>query len=156
MIRYALRCAEGHDFESWFPSSASYDAQRSRGLVACPACGSTQVEKAMMAPAVARAERPAPAPAAASEPVSAPASAPALADAPHHVALVAALRELRAHVVKTADYVGDDFARLAREMHEGEAAHRPIYGEASPEEVRALREDEIEVLPLPALPEDRN
>jgi len=152
MIRYALRCAEGHDFESWFPSSASYDAQRSRGLIACPACGSAAVEKAMMAPAVARAERPAPA---AEAPAEAP-SAPALAEAPPHAALVAALRELRAHVVKTADYVGDDFARLAREMHEGEAEHRAIYGEASPEEVRALREDEIEVLALPVLPEDRN
>lgn len=151
MIRYALRCAEGHDFESWFPSSASYDAQRSRGLIACPACGSVTVEKAMMAPAVARAERPAEVPA---EAPSAPAPAPA--EAPPHAALVAALRELRAHVVKTADYVGDDFARLARDMHEGEVEHRAIYGEASPEEVRALREDEIEVLPLPVLPEDRN
>lgn len=156
MIRYALRCADGHDFESWFPSSASYDTQRARGLVACPACGSIAVEKAMMAPAVARNDRaPAAATAAAPDEV-APAAPPALAPEPHHQALVAALREIRAHVVRTADYVGDDFARLARDMHEGEVAHRAIYGEASPEEVRALREDDIEILPLPALPDERN
>lgn len=159
MIRYALRCADGHDFESWFPSSASYDAQRARGLVACPACGSIAVEKAVMAPAVARNDRSTPraaeAPAAAPG-ADAPPAVPTLAPAPHQEALRAVLREFRAHVVRTADYVGDDFARLARDMHEGGTEHRAIYGEASSDEVQALRDDEIEIMPLPALPDDCN
>ncbi|MFG1348984.1 DUF1178 family protein [Xanthobacter autotrophicus] len=165
MIRYTLNCAVGHQFESWFPSSASFDAQQSRGLVTCPACGSAQVEKAVMAPSVARTDRaPAPAVEDAAPAVGAPAAtpAPAPAEAPVPVMsrpdseLRALLRELREQIVKTSDYVGDDFADLARKMHEGEIEHRSIYGEATVEEVKALREDDVEVLPLPVLPEDRN
>ncbi|MFS8039845.1 DUF1178 family protein [Xanthobacter sp. AM33] len=165
MIRYTLNCAAGHRFESWFPSSASFDAQQARGLVSCPACGSAEVEKAVMAPSVARTDR-APAPAAeeAAPAAGAPAAppAPASAEAPVPVMsrpdseLRALIRELREQIVKTSDYVGDEFADLARKMHEGEIEHRSIYGEATVEEVKALREDDVEVLPLPVLPEDRN
>ena len=161
MIRYTLQCSSGHRFESWFPSSDSYEKQKGLGLVACPDCGVLQVEKAMMAPAVARTDRAAPA----AEPDAAPQPAPEPpASAPGPVALmsepqrefVRLLREMREHVTRTADYVGEDFAGLARKMHEGEETPRSIYGEATPEEVRALREDEVEVYPLPILPEDRN
>ncbi|MEP9366408.1 DUF1178 family protein [Xanthobacter sp. VNH20] len=159
MIRYTLRCEQGHDFESWFPSSESFEAQRGRGLVSCPNCGSVRVEKAIMAPSVARTDR---APAAAtpdSDTAAAPAQAPA-----NPVALMGQqerefhrlLRELRDHVTRNADYVGEDFADLARKMHGGEIEHRSIYGEASADEVKALREEEVEVFPLPVLPEDRN
>lgn len=169
MIRYTLDCAAGHRFESWFPSSASYDAQHARGLVACPSCGSTAVEKAVMAPAVARTDRaaggaPWPADAPAGDPSSVPAGAPA--EAPEGSAfpmmaqpdaeLRALMRKIRDHVVANSDDVGDSFADLARKMHEGEIEHRAIRGEATAEEVKALREDEVEVFPLPVLPEDRN
>ncbi|MFG1371866.1 DUF1178 family protein [Xanthobacter oligotrophicus] len=165
MIRYTLNCAAGHQFESWFPSSASFDAQQTRGLVTCPTCGSPEVQKAVMAPSVARTDRaPAPAvedaPSAAGAPVAAPAPAPAEAPVPvmSHPdgELRALIRELREQIVKTSDYVGDEFADLARKMHDGEIEHRSIYGEATVEEVKALREDDVEVLPLPVLPEDRN
>ncbi|MCG5236054.1 DUF1178 family protein [Xanthobacter oligotrophicus] len=165
MIRYTLNCAAGHQFESWFPSSASFDAQQARGLVTCPTCRSPEVQKAVMAPSVARTDRaPAPAvedaPSAAGAPVAAPAPAPAEAPVPvmSHPdgELRALIRELREQIVKTSDYVGDEFADLARKMHDGEIEHRSIYGEATVEEVKALREDDVEVLPLPVLPEDRN
>ncbi|MFS8039096.1 DUF1178 family protein [Xanthobacter sp. AM11] len=168
MIRYTLRCASGHQFESWFPSSASYDAQRGRGLVTCPTCGSAEVEKAVMAPSVARTDR-APHPAAAERPgAETPAAEAPAAEAPAASAaampvmarpdgeLLDLLRQIREHVVKTSDYVGDDFADLARKMHDGDIEHRSIYGEATAEEVKALKEDEVEVFPLPVLPEDRN
>ncbi|MFG1420808.1 DUF1178 family protein [Roseixanthobacter liquoris] len=159
MIRYTLRCEQGHDFESWFPSSDSYEAQRARGLISCPHCGGARVEKAIMAPSVARTDRSA-APVA---PEAAPAAAPAQAPA-NPVALMGdqerefrrLVRELREHVTSKADYVGEDFADLARKMHGGEIEHRSIYGEASADEVKALREEEVEVFPLPVLPEDRN
>lgn len=159
MIRYTLRCACGNSFESWFPSSSSYDDQRAQGFVSCPRCGSVEVEKAVMAPSVARTDRDAcPVPA----PEPAPAVAPGEPAAP--VAMMGKpegelrdlLRRLRDHVVANADYVGADFADLARKMHDGEVEHRSIYGEATNEEVKALREDEVEVLPLPTLPEDLN
>lgn len=158
MIRYSLRCANTHGFESWFASSESYDRQRALSLVTCPICGTAEVEKTIMAPAVARTDK---ARTQAAEAEGEPAPAPA-AGAP--VAMMGEgegelrrlLRELKEHVTRNADYVGDEFAALARKMHEGEVEHRSIYGEATPDEVKALREDEVEVFPLPLLPEDRN
>ena len=155
MIRYALRCARGHDFESWFQSSAAYDSQRKRGLVACPVCDSTKVEKAIMAPRLARKDKSRPA----LEPVAAPAEdAPpaSLVMAPQERELVAKLRELRDHVIKNADNVGTKFPDEARKIHYGDAEHRAIYGEATAEEARALIEEGVEVAPLPVLPDDRN
>ncbi len=164
MIRYSLECADGHCFESWFPSSASYEDQRARGFVTCPQCGSSAVEKAIMAPAVARTDRPErpdprpEPPLAGDRPASGDGTAaPPLAMAAHPEAeLRELLRQVREHVVKSSDYVGDAFADLARKMHDGEIEHRSIYGEASPEEVKALKEDEVEIFPLPILPEERN
>jgi len=164
MIRYTLNCADGHRFESWFPSSSSYDAQHARGLVTCPTCGSAQVEKAVMAPSVARTDRAptAPRPETQAPAPSAPAAAPDVAAAPVSVMtrpeaeLRALMRQLREHIVQNSDYVGDDFAGLARKMHEGEIEHRAIYGEATVDEVKALHEDEVEVFPLPVLPDERN
>lgn len=153
MIRYALRCARGHAFESWFKSSAAYDSQRKRGLVACPACNSTKVEKAIMAPRIA-AKRKKPA----AEPVAAPAAETPtpLMMAPQERELVAKLKELRDHVLKTADNVGRKFPDEARKMHYGDIEHRAIYGEATTEEARALIDEGVEVAPLPVFPDDRN
>lgn len=159
MILYTLQCAEGHRFESWFPSSASYESQRARQLVNCPTCGSATVEKAVMAPSVARTDKAHAGKAGASgEPDAAPSAAvPALAMMSQpEVELRDLMRKLREHVEKTSDYVGGGFADLARKMHHGEVEHRSIYGEATAEEVKALHEDEIEVFPLPTLPDDRN
>ncbi|MGQ3674450.1 DUF1178 family protein [Xanthobacter sp. TB0139] len=159
MIRYTLQCAQGHSFESWFPSSSSYEEQRARGFVACPECGATDVEKAIMAPSVARTDKsvqtaPAPVVGEVDDP---PAAVPQLAATSGPAKeLQALMRQVREHVVKNADYVGDDFARLARRMHEGDEEHRAIYGEATSEEVKALHEDEVEVFPLPLLPEEQN
>jgi hypothetical protein len=165
MIRYSLQCERGHAFESWFQSSSAYDSQVKRKLVSCPACGSVKVEKAIMAPrivskrgrdsAVPAPAQPPPAPAAAL-----PAEVPSGASTPLLLAqereLRAKLRELRDHIVKNADNVGERFPTEARKMHYGDIEHRPIYGEASPDEARALIEEGVEVSPLPVLPEDRN
>ncbi|MFK8249980.1 DUF1178 family protein [Ancylobacter terrae] len=167
MIRYTLNCAKGHDFESWFRDSAAYDAQRARKLVACPACGSTEVEKAIMAPSIRPSERVAAVPAEAGAAVPGPSASGPSAVGPataqpvalmseREQALRAMIRAVREHVTSHADYVGEDFATLARQMHEGDVEHRSIYGEASAEEIRALIEDEIEIHPLPALPDERN
>ena len=155
MIRYALRCERGHEFDSWFQSSAAYDSQHNRGLVACPICESTTVNKAIMAPRIARKgkSKSAPVPAAAPADDAAPTS---LVMAPQERELVAKLRELRDHVLKNADNVGNKFPDEARKMHYGDIDHRAIYGEATTEEARALIDEGIEVAPLPVLPGDRN
>ena len=164
MIRYALRCEQGHAFESWFQSSSAFDSQVKRKLVACPACESTEVEKAIMAPRVVSKKgresavpvpTPAPVPVPAPTPDAAAPGAQPLMMAQERE-LRAKLKELRDHIVKTADNVGERFPNEARKMHYGEIEHRPIYGEASPEEARALIEEGVEVSPLPVLPEDRN
>jgi hypothetical protein len=153
MIRYNLHCDRGHAFESWFQSSSAYDSQVKRKLVTCPDCGSAKVEKAIMAPRIASKkgrEKTAPAPAEAAAPEST-----ALMMAQERE-LRAKLKELRDHIVKNADNVGERFPSEARKMHYGEIEHRPIYGEASPDEARALIEEGVEVSPLPVLPDDRN
>lgn len=155
MIRYALRCERGHAFESWFQSSSAYDSQRKRGLVACPMCDSTKVDKAIMAPRIARKGKSKSAP----EPVAAPAedtASTSLVMAPQERELLSKLRELRDHVLKNADDVGNRFPEEARKMHYGDAEHRAIYGEATAEEARSLVDEGIEVAALPVLPGDRN
>jgi hypothetical protein len=173
MIRYALCCADGHEFESWFANSAAFDKQQKRGLVSCPVCGSTKVEKAIMAPRLARsdveeaapplpaAQPPSPAvpPAAASAvpPMPVPPGKSAVAmTSPQERELRKKLKELRDHVTKSAHYVGPRFPEEARKMHYGEIEHRSIYGEASPDEAKALHEEGIEFHPLPVLPDDHN
>jgi hypothetical protein len=159
MIHYNLRCARGHTFESWFQSSSAYESQEKRKLVNCPVCGSAKVERAIMAPQIVSKKgrdtpNPVPAPAAATTDVAAPASTPLLMAQERE--LRAKLRELRDHIVKNADNVGERFPNEARKMHYGDIEHRPIYGEATPDEARALIDEGVEVSPIPVLPDDRN
>ena len=163
MIRYALACEAGHAFESWFPGSTAYDEQTARGLVACPVCGSPRVQKQIMAPALGRAGGRENEAAASGEAAPAAAGAPtpggdmpATFLAERDRALREMVRELRRRVTEKADHVGPRFADEARAMHEGSIPHRSIYGEASPDEARALIEEGIEFHPLPALPDERN
>ncbi|WP_407157053.1 DUF1178 family protein [Bradyrhizobium sp. STM 3557] len=155
MIRYALRCERDHTFESWFQSSSAYESQVKRKLVECPSCGSTKVEKAIMAPQiVSKKGRELARVPAAPEPAG-PAGPQSLMMAQERE-LRAKLKELRDHIVKNADNVGEQFPNEARKMHYGDIEHRPIYGEASLQEARELVEEGIEVAPLPVLPDDRN
>jgi hypothetical protein len=156
MIRYNLRCDRGHAFESWFQSSGAYDSQVKRKLVNCPSCGSTKVEKAIMAPQIGRKKKDraaAPEPSASTE-VSSGNSTPLMMA--QEAELRAKIKELRDHVTRNADNVGEKFPDEARKMHYGDIEHRPIYGEASPDEARSLIDEGIEVTPLPVLPGDRN
>jgi hypothetical protein len=169
MIRYTLNCAKGHEFESWFQNSAAFDKQKKRGEVVCPLCGSAKVEKALMTPRLARGDAdaqeppqlPLPAgPPAAAEPSPMPPAPPgktAVAmTSPQERELRKKLKELRDHVTKNASYVGPRFPEEARKMHYGEIEHRSIYGEASPDDAKALHEEGIEFHPLPILPDDHN
>jgi len=155
MIRYALRCARGHAFESWFQNSGAYHSQRRRKLVTCPVCDSAEVEKALMAPQVGRGSRSKDI--AAAEPQAEtprPPQAPLLTGEASE--LRAKLRELRDFVKKNADDVGERFPAEARKMHYGDIEHRAIYGKASSHEARELAEEGIDVTPLPLLPDDTN
>lgn len=142
MIQFTLKCAEGHRFDSWFQSTEAFDKLMGAGLVSCAVCGGVDVEKALMAPRVRPARAAAPAPAAApGRPLSAPAS-------PAEQALAA----LKKKIEESSDYVGLNFAREARAIHDGTAPDRAIYGEAKPDEARKLIEDGIPVAPLPFVP----
>ena len=160
MIKYTLICDRKHEFESWFADSAAFDKQAKRKLVACPVCDSVKVEKAIMAPRVAakkgRVPIEMPAPAADAPATAAPASAPVAMISPIEQEFRAKLKELREQLVKNSDNVGEKFPEEARKMHYGETEHRSIYGEATPEDAKALAEEGIEFHPLPILPEERN
>jgi hypothetical protein len=143
MIRFSLICGEAHQFEGWFGNSDAYEEQRSAGALACPICGSVDVEKALMAPAVATGRKE-------ERPVRVAAHT---RPEPDHLA---ALRQIRKHLTENAEYVGPRFAEEARRIHYEESEKRGIYGEASSEEVRKLHDEGIEFHPLPVLPEDHN
>jgi len=145
VIQFTLRCDKDHRFESWFQTADAFDKLAAAGMVTCAVCGSSSVEKALMAPRVrpGRDSRPepesgrAPAPDGAG-PLSAPASA-----------AEQALAELKRKIEQTSDYVGTKFAREARDMHAGLVPARPIHGEARIEEAKKLVEDGVPVAPLP-------
>jgi hypothetical protein len=144
MIKYALGCAEGHAFESWFPDSAAYEKQRKRGFVVCPECGSTQVDKAIMAPAVVGGERGA---------VESPLEI--VVDDRRRQAREFMLR-MRREIEANTDDVGAKFPQVARAIHLGEEPERAIRGRASLEEARSLVEDGVNVAPLPMLEDELN
>ncbi|WP_028028492.1 DUF1178 family protein [Gemmobacter nectariphilus] len=130
MIRYDLKCDKGHTFDSWFAGAAAYDRLAAAGHVACPDCGSTRVEKALMAPSLTK-----------DKALSAPRD-------PREEALA----DLRRQVEENSDYVGLSFAAEARAMHEGRIPERAIHGEAKLDEARKLIEDGVPVAPLPFMP----
>jgi hypothetical protein len=147
MIVFDLACKNaGHVFEIWFGSSTDYEDQKGRGLVSCPYCGSTDVTKAVMAPNVA--------PKGNARTDTTPAAAapvPAAANVPSpeaFKAMVSKLAEVQARMLEGSDYVGNRFADEARSMHLGEQENRPIHGQTSPEEAKALIEEGVPVAPL--------
>jgi hypothetical protein len=159
MIRYALVCDKAHSFESWFADSNAYDKQVKRKLVSCPQCGSTAIEKAIMAPRLASSKDPSVEPETPATAPSAPDKSPVAPVAmlsPQERELRSKLKELRDHLTKNADNVGQKFPEQARKMHYGEIEHRSSYGEASPEDAKALAEEGIEFHPLPILPDEQN
>jgi hypothetical protein len=159
VIHYQLRCAASHEFDGWFKDSGNFERQAKRGLVACPVCASTKVDRALMAPRLAGKGRgrviehePEAAPA---RNVAVPAAAPATLQAAGGVMpdqMRALLHKLRSEVEKNCDYVGPDFAKEARKIHEGDAKPRGIYGESTEAEAEALADDGIGVARIPWLP----
>ena len=149
MIRYALSCEDGHTFEAWFAGSEAFDDQRGRGLVACPFCTSTKIDKTLMAPAVSTSRKKRKA-------VVEQDSVPVAANVPSDGEAATMLRKLRRRLTENAEHVGDKFAEEARRIHYNEAEKRGIYGQATTDEARALMEEGIEFHPLPVLPEDHN
>lgn len=128
MIAYQLQCRNGHSFEGWFKDSAAFDAQAADGKLTCPSCNSREVEKAVMAPAIAGKAR-------------------------EQAQARAALRAMRKTVLENAEHVGGAFPEEARKIHYGETEERPIYGEASADDVEALLDEGVEVLPIPPDPD---
>ncbi len=159
MILYRLRCAKGHEFDSWFKDGKTYERQEKRSLIGCPACGNAKITRAPMAPRIGkggqgRGES-------VEAPVEAPAqTAPAPAPDPQMAALAQAmpremretLLKLREQVEKNLEPVGEKFAEEARKIHYGESDKRGIYGQTTDEEAEALAEEGIEFGRLPWIP----
>lgn len=144
MIRYALTCEKDHSFESWFQSSAAFDALVASAHVQCPVCGSVTVSKSLMAPALRGSDE--------SDRKSNAAQGETTPLSPSNPRVAEAIAAMRREVEKNSEYVGMSFAAEARAIHEGESDHRSIWGEARPEDARKLLEDGIAVAPLPFMP----
>ena len=171
MIQYSLVCENTHTFEAWFKSASAYDDQVKLGVVTCPVCATSQVNKALMAPSVTRKsnrDEVGVTSASASDeslvggdqdnlPSAAPQGGVALsAGHPDQKKLRKVMRDLRNKITAEADYVGDRFAEEARKIHDEGIEARSIYGEATAEETASLLEDGVDILPLPLLPEEQN
>jgi hypothetical protein len=165
MILYRLRCAEGHEFESWFKDSKTYERQEKKSLIGCPTCGNSKIERALMAPRLGRSDKNrSPGDRGAKDvPVAAEAAVPAPTPSPQEQQMAAlarhmpkelreALLKVREHVEKNCDHVGDKFAEEARKIHYGESEKRGIYGETTEEDAAALAEEGIEFGRLPWIP----
>ena len=153
MILYRLKCRRGHQFEAWFANGAAFDVQEKRGLLSCPNCGTSKVEKALMAPRIGKRGK------ARAKPAETPAEAPPKPERQRvaaHSELASTMRKLRAEIEAKSEYVGPRFVEEARKIHYEEVPARGIHGEATAEEAKALQEEGIEFFPLPVLPEDRN
>lgn len=144
MIRYSLSCSNAHSFESWFKSAAAFDDLKSAGMVACPVCSDSHIEKSLMAPQVRPARKVA-TPPAKTEPMAAGQPAD----------METAIKAIREHVEANSDYVGDRFAEEARSMHLGEVPERSIYGEVPRDEAKKLIDDGVPALPLPFVPKQK-
>lgn len=164
MIVFDLHCTSGHRFEGWFGSSADYENQLGRGLVECPHCGSAEVTKAPMAPAVPakgnqRSEVAAASPA--MPPTSAtPASSRPVSNTPVPPEMRAALQAIakaQAAALQQSTWVGDKFAEKSRAMHYGEEDVAPIHGQASLADAKALAEEGVAIAPIlfPVAPPDK-
>ncbi|TCD13709.1 DUF1178 family protein [Oricola cellulosilytica] len=142
MIKFSLVCDGGHEFEGWFKNSADFDTQSKRGFLECPACGSSRVSKALMAPNVAGTRH--------RDQMNVVTASPAQPE------IIAKMRDLARLVREQGENVGSRFAEEARKIHFGETEARGIYGKATAEEVSGLLDDGVDVMPLPDLPEDLN
>lgn len=147
MIKFSLKCAKGHRFDSWFQSASAYDKLADHAMISCAICGDSDIEKTLMAPSVvaSRTQRPQPSDS------PAPARAPGALSTPASAA-EQALAEIRRKIEQNSEYVGRDFVREARQMHEGDAPERAIYGEARLDEASKLIEEGVPVMPLPFRP----
>lgn len=128
MISYMIRCPAGHEGEGWFQSSATFDRQAAEGLISCAVCGSTEISRAPMAPAVRGADK---------------------IEAREARALRMMALALRRTVEEKCDYVGPRFPEVARQIHYGETVERGIYGEATPDEAEALVDEGISIAAIP-------
>ena len=147
MIRYDLICNKGHEFDGWFRDSDAYDKLAKRGLVECSHCGSAKIDKQIMAPGIpAKSNR------------QTDVAQPMMAGPPDPRAamMLHMMREVRAHVEKNSENVGENFAEEARKIHYNEKQARGIIGKATAVEAKELLEEGIDVHPLPMLPEDGN
>ena len=146
MMRFTLHCENAHDFEAWFGGNADFDEQRERGLVECPHCGSREIGKALMTPRVSTARR---------RDAREEGVRQTLTNARDGM-LREKMRELAKAVRENTTDVGERFPEEARRIHYGEAEARAIRGRAAPEEAKALREEGVEIAPVPVVPEDAN
>ena len=131
MILFDLRCSQGHDFEAWFRDGATYDEQAGEGSIGCPVCGDRKVAKALMAPALASRPR---------------------VDPERAAQAMKAWRQVQDHIERNFDHVGPRFTEEARKIHYGESEKRSIYGEATAEQAKELRDEGVEVNQIPWLP----
>ena len=133
MIKYQLRCNKcEHEFEGWFPASKEYTRQKNKGMIQCPMCDSSAVDKAIMAPSVKR-----------SKPKKMPNDYMVMGDSAESI-----LRKLNKKIKKDFQDVGKNFAKEARKAHKGKRDQK-FYGTTTKDEANKLLDEGIDLFAVP-------
>ena len=132
MIKYQLRCRCNHEFEGWFPNSKEYTRQKNQGMIQCPMCDSTEVDKAIMAPNIKKAK-----------PKKLPDDYMVMGESAESI-----LRKLNKKIKKDFQDVGKNFAKEARKAHKGKRDQK-FYGKPTKEETNKLLDEGIDLFAVP-------
>ncbi len=135
MIKYDLKCDNKHLFEGWFPNSIEFEEQQNKGLISCPICASTNVTRALMAPAVKRPNI--------DKNITEKKSNNKVSE------LKTQIRTINKIIENNTTDVGTNFAKEARMIYKGEKKDKAIRGSATPKEEKELKKEGIPYIKVP-------
>ncbi len=154
MIKYSLICSEESciqkkPFDGWFQNSVSFDNQIHAGYVSCPYCGSLNIRKNLMSPSVKSSRE--------SQAKINPKNVKHnefYKNTKKQIDMTVILRNLKKEIQKNAEFVGKNFAKEAKAIHEGKSKERAIYGQANLKDLEELKSDNIDFINVPWIQDD--
>ncbi len=142
MIKYKLVCKNcDFNFDSWFASSNEYERLKKKKLLNCHNCNSFKVEKTIMAPQL----------------INSKSKADKKIDLEKYNKVKKTIKDYQKFIKDNFKYVGDNFAYEARSIHyNGKKKSKGIYGSASKEDLKELKEEGIDAQVIPWIDEKEN
>jgi len=139
MIKYNLKCSNGHEFKSWFSNSNEFEKLNKKKLLECIYCSSKKIQKSIMAPMVSGGKLKEDDVNFLNEKLSSEKNE---------------LLQIRKYIEKNFEFVGDKFSQKVREVYYDKKTRKTIYGTTTPEERDELAEEGIDLLSVPWVDKD--